>query len=86
VNNLINPSIAGLGTGSINGSNRIAELGGGEPSILSSEMHDWFSAQTLDNGQLIEASAFDSSPSSISVDEAAQQIYSRLVPSLGITT
>ena len=80
----INTSIAGLpgaigsqsgGIAGINGQTQAHQNGS-----ASLGDQDWFSAQSLSDGQTIEASRFDTASNGMSVDEAADKIYSQLFP------
>lgn len=68
-------SAGGTAVGGVTGSD-VLNPGAQAGSSLADQ--DWFSAQTLSQGQAIEASRFDSTANRMSVEEAVAQVFSRL--------
>lgn len=53
---------------------------GMQSAVKSLENHDWFSEQALGEGNSIIAASFGASNDFSSVEQAAEQIFAKLVP------
>lgn len=76
----INTSQAGFSAGSttvggVTGSDALNPDATARSSLAD---QDWFSAQALSQGQAIETARFDSTANRMSVEEAAEKVFSRL--------
>lgn len=82
MNNSISAGLSVAGNSLITNAEAIGGLArSNQQNLASLDVQDWFSTETLDDGRTIEAASFDSSQPIASVDEAAEQIVSRLFPS-----
>ncbi len=76
-NNLF-PASGSTALGGVAGSSDVTS--GMQSAVKSLENHDWFSEQALGEGSSINAASFSGGNNFSSVEHAAEQIFSKLIP------